>query len=137
MTLPALTDLQTALLNLARADAGVTALLGNRLYETPPSSPDFPFSSVDWGRFTDVPGECLDAQQVELQFTFWSREAGAQQAAAMAEAFRRALRVEEEAVAMTNHTLRLLRIGSAQVLRDDDGQGWHAVVEVSAIVDPN
>lgn len=128
--------LHQALLDLLRADPGLTALLGEpaRIWDEPPEPKVFPF--VTLGRAETRPWGGLDGEGLEhaLTLTCVSRFDGAEEAKAVVAALRTAL--HDAAPALDGHRLVSLRVTYADVFRSPDWRPLYGVVRVRAVTEP-
>lgn len=68
---------QHHLVSTLKADAGVTALIGDRVYDLPPPDPAFPYATVDVvDAVEDFISECAVDWEVNAQVHIWSRQPG-------------------------------------------------------------
>ncbi len=127
--------LQRALLDLLRADPGLTALLGEpaRIWDESPEPRVFPF--VTLGRAETRPWGGLDGEGVEhaLTLTCVSRFDGAEEAKAVVAALRAAL--HDAAPVLDGWRLVSLRVTYADVFRSPDWRPLYGVVRVRAVTE--
>lgn len=129
--------LQAGLVTALRADAGVSALVGARVYDEPPDDAVRPF--VRLGNVEPVPlrTACGAAARVTFGIEVHSRPAasGRVEATQVAEAVVAALNESEGAVTVAGHTLVLLHWMATQVRRDDDGKSYFGIAVFEALLD--
>jgi len=118
------------------ADAGVSALIGTRLYDEPPQNVAFPYA-----RFGGIEPLAFDTDTQEgalVSFTIeaYSRSAsGRVEAAQIAEAVKAALHRQEASVTVAGHTLVELIFETFSVTRDGEGRGYTALVSLQAMLE--
>ena len=118
------------------ADAGVSALIGTRLYDEPPQNVTFPYA-----RFGGIEPLAFDTDSMEgalVSFTIeaHSRSAsGRVEAAQIAEAVKAALHRQEASVTVAGHTLVELIFETFSVTRDGEGRGYTAIVSLQAMLE--
>jgi hypothetical protein len=118
------------------ANSGVTALIGQRLYDEPPQNVTFPYA-----RFGGIEPLAFDTDTKEgalVSFTVevYSRSAsGRVEAAQVAEAIKAALHRKETSVSVAGHALVELIFETFSVTRDGEGRGYTAVVSLQAMLE--
>lgn len=118
------------------ADAGVSALVGARIYDEPPQNVTFPYI-----RFGDIEPGAFDTDTIEGSLTGISIEAqsrsasGRVEAVRMVEAVRDALHRQEPSVTVAGHTLVELIYQTYSVTRDNEGRGYTAVISLQAMLE--
>jgi hypothetical protein len=118
------------------ADAGVSALIGTRLYDEPPQNVTFPYA-----RFGGIEPLAFDTDTKEgalVSFTIeaYSRSAsGRVEAARIADAVKAALHRQEASVSVAGHTLVELIFETFSVTRDGEGRGYTAIVSLQAMLE--
>ena len=115
------------------ADAGVGALVGDRIHDAAPRNAVFPYVGIgdvqtaDWSTGTERGAEH------RLTLHAWSRTPGKAEALAVLEAVRAAL--DDAALDLDGHALVSLRFDWASAARDPDGLTWHGVVRFRAVTE--
>ena len=118
------------------ADASISGLIGNRLYDEPPQNVTFPYA-----RFGGIEPLAFDTDSMEgalVSFTIeaHSRSAsGRVEAAQIAEAVKAALHRQEASVTVAGHTLVELIFETFSVTRDGEGRGYTAIVSLQAMLE--
>ena len=134
MTHPALA-LQKAVFAALAGDAGVAALVGDRIYDAPPRHAAFPYVRLgearmsDWSTGTEAGGEH------RLTLHVWSRERGKAECWAVIEAIDAVL--NDAALGLDGASLVNLRTETAEARRDGDGITWHGVMRFRAVTEPS
>jgi len=129
---PAL-SLQKAVFAALVGDAGVGALIGDRIYDAAPRNAVFPYVAIgtvetlDWSTGTETGAEH------RLTLHAWSRERGKAESYAIMEAVRAAL--DGAALALDGHALVNLRFEAGSAGRDPDGLTWHGVMRFRAVTE--
>lgn len=122
--------LAAALRTQAAADAGVAAILGNRLYDDRPAEPVYPFLTL--GRVETRPA-APDALEHAITLHVWSRYGGRAEALDAIGALRAAL--DGADLPMPGRRLVLLIATFADVFRAGDGRTTHGVLRLKAITE--
>lgn len=126
--------LQVALIAALRGSAGVTANLGQRIWDNAPVGANFPYLTLGPSQEIDDSAECIDGAEVFQQIDVWTQEGGSQLGAKqICGAVKQALRGVD--LALTGHALVLLEVTSSRVVGDPDDKIAHGIVEVRALVE--
>lgn len=118
------------------ADAGVSALVGARVYDEPPQGATYPFVM-----FTDISPAAFDTDTAEgalvgIGLQVHSRSAsGRVEAVRIVEAIKNALHRNEAAVTVTGFTLVELIFETYTSARDAEGRGYNATISLQAMLD--
>lgn len=131
MTAPAL-ELQGAIVAALKADAGVDALIGDRIYDRVPVNASFPY--VSWGipDQVDDSNDCSDIVEVNVTLHVWSRDYGTVQATRVAAAIRDA--IHDAALSLTDNALIYIVYRNTAPGPSDDGLTTHLMVMFRAEV---
>lgn len=124
MASPAVT-LQTALIAALKADSGVSALVGARVYDRGPQ--DGPFPSISLGPESSEPLDTatLRGRETVWQIDVWSDVPGGAQARSIMAAV--SARLDEGALTLTGHALVRGRLVSDRTITEPDGVRTHGV----------
>jgi hypothetical protein len=127
--------LQVAIGQALVADAGVSALIGDRIYDQMPEKGEYP--CIEFGPIDIVPDdqECVDGQIHTLQLNVWSRDQGRLGPCQdIVWAVRAALH-DAELELPDPFAVCFVRVVLARVIPDPDGITAHGVVSVEATVE--
>lgn len=120
-----------------RADAGIAALVADRVYDEPPETPTRPY--VRLGNIEPQPlrTDCGKAANVAFSIETYSRPvtSGKVEATRIAEAVVAALDEAEDSVTVEGFTLVKLHWMTQTVGRDTDGKSYTAIVGFDARLD--
>lgn len=132
MSSPSL-ELQGAIVARLKADAGVTAEIAGRVYDSVPGSLLFPYVSFgpEQTLFDDI--GCGKGFEVTMQIDAWSRRPGFPEVKRVAEAVRAALHGYE--LPLADNALVSFEHRQTRVFRDPDGLTNHAALEFVALVE--
>lgn len=120
------------------ANAGVSALIGSRLYDEPPQDVAYPYA-----RFLNIEPLAFDTDTTEGALVTVTLEAhsrsasGRVEAAQIAEAIKAALHRQEAGVTVAGHTLVELIFENFTVTRDNEGRGHTALISLQAMLEAN
>lgn len=126
--------LQKAVYATLLADAGVGAVIGDRVYDAAPRDTAFPYVTLgdiatsDWSTGSEAGAE----HRVTLHA--WSRGRGKAECAAILGAIEAAL--HDAALTLDGHTLVNLRFLAAEMRRERDGITWHGTARFRAVTEP-
>lgn len=127
-------SLQSAVVAALKADAGVSALVGGRVYGTPPQSAVRPFVGVGGFIPRPVRSSCGAAARVEFSIEASSRSVSSgTEATRCAEAVVAAL--DDAPLSLSGFALVYLHWQGQDVTRDKDGTGHTAVILFEALLD--
>lgn len=131
---PAL-SLQKALITVLRGNAGLSALVSDRIYDEPPQPVTFPYVRI--GNVDQAPERlsCVDDHNITFSIEAHSRPtAGRVEAARIADAIRAALNDQEATItaAMTGYSAEWCTYTTQTVSRSGDGQSYVAIVAFEA-----
>jgi predicted DNA-binding protein len=126
-------ELQAAIVARLRTYAPLTALVGARVYDEPPSAPTFPYVSLGPDQVISDDAECLTSFEAFLQLDAWSRQQGQVEAKQISEAVQAAL--HEYDLPLATNALLEIRHRQTRHLPDPDGETTHAVIEFVALVE--
>jgi len=132
MTSPSL-ELQGKIVARLKADAGVTAIIGSRVYDSVPSNASFPYVSIGPKQVVSDDYDCITGFEVFMQLDAWSRGTGFPEVERLAEAVRIAL--HEFELPLVDNALVLFSHRQTRVMRDPDGLTAHAAVEFVGLVE--
>lgn len=127
--------LQGAIISALKANAGVTALVGMRIYDDVPASPTFPYLSMGTSQLLSDIADGYDGVDEVVTIDGWSRSVGQPEIKSIGASINSAL----SAAALTVTGFRLIEIISEQVqyLRDPDGITHHGVFVFKARLEPS
>lgn len=119
-------DLQGAIVQLLRSAPAVTALVGERTFDTVP--PETPFPNISYGsdQILQDDSSCITGYEASVQIDVWSRAVGQPEMKRIAGAVRVALHDAE--FDLDNHGLVLFEHENTNYLRDPDGLTHHAAM---------
>ena len=126
-------ELQVAIVTRLKATAAVTAFVGNRVYDSVPDNPVFPYITVGEGDETSDDADCIDGLEISLDIDVWSRGSGFPEAKKISDEIRKALKTSE--LTIPTNALVYFRHRQTRFLRDPDGKTSHAVLQFEAFVE--
>jgi hypothetical protein len=125
--------LQQAVFAALSADAGVKSLLGDpaRIFDHVPPSSDFPYLVLGEATTTPFDAKTEDGMEQTLTLHTWSRARGLRETKEIMAAAVKVL--DGPSLALSGHTLILLRFEFAATFLDSDGLTRHGVQRFRAI----
>lgn len=133
-------ELWGAVVKRLKETAGVTALVGPRVYDHVPRGPhdqitaDFPFVALSTFDSITEDADCFPSEAISFDIDCWSRGVGQVEVQKIAEAVKAALH-DQDTISLTNNALALLQHRQTRVFRDPDGITSHAVLTFEAVVE--
>jgi uncharacterized protein DUF3168 len=126
-------ELQGAIVTRLKGFAGLTALVGNRVYDNVPQAATFPY--VSWGPEQAISddADCITGFSVTIQIDAWSRAVGLPEVKQIAEQVRLALHNYD--LTLTANALVSIDHSQTRTLRDPDGLTNHALIEFTAFIE--
>lgn len=128
--------LQAGVRSALVADAGVSALVGARVYDEPPQDVTFPYIRFGSIQPAAMDTDTTEGAEVTISLEAHSRSAsGRVEASQMAEAIKAALHRQETSVSVSGHNLVEMIFQTFSATRDDDGRGYTAVIVLQAMLE--
>lgn len=132
MSSPSL-ELQGSIVARLKAVPAVTALIGQRVYDSVPASADFPYVTVGTGDEVSDDTDCITGFAISLDIDCWSREVGFPEVKRIGEAVRVAL--HEHDFSLTDNAAVYFRHRVTRFLDDPDGITKRAAMIFEAFVE--
>lgn len=126
-------ELQGVLVSTLKADAGVSALVADRVYDTVPRDAELPYISLGPMIATSDDAECINGFQISLQIDVWSQAVGLPECKRIVDAVRVSLRDTD--LTLTDNALVLIEHETSHIQRDPDGITNHGITEFVAFVE--
>lgn len=128
-------ELQRALRAQLLASPAVTALVGQRIYDQPPITPQFPYITLGETDVLVQRASFYDGSDVSMSVHAWSRANGYPEGKRIAAAIRASLH-EAPITLVGLERLVDIEVQSSRAFRDPDGLTSHAVITVRALTEP-
>lgn len=126
-------ELQGAIVGRLKADAGVIALVGTRIYDPVPSTQTFPYVSFGPRDSLSDDADCITGFEITMQIDAWSRTSGFKEALQIADAVRTCLAGYEFTLTVNAAVLFEHRV--TRTFRDPDGITSHAALTFTGFVE--
>jgi hypothetical protein len=133
MAVDIMLDVQKEVYDLLIADAGVDALVNNRIYDNIPEQETFPYIVI--GRndtFDDHGSHTTNGFSGDLQIDVWDNGRGAKTTKQVMAAIYTVLHKTE--LTITGHSTINLRRASTSTLIEDDGVTYHGISRYTFII---
>lgn len=127
--------LQIALIAALRADAGVLAHLGQRIWDNAPANAAFPYLTLGPSQEMDDSAECINGAECFQQIDIWTQEDGSQLSAKQICGLVRKALHGADLVLADPFALLLIEVESYRVVGDPDDKIAHGIVNVRALVE--
>jgi hypothetical protein len=126
-------ELQGAIFERLTGSAGLSTLVGNRIYDAVPQAKVFPYVTIGEGDETSDDADCIDGFEISLDIDVWSRAEGFPEAKRISDEIRKALKSPE--LTLPTNVLVDFRHRQTRFLRDPDGLTSHAVMTFEAFAE--
>lgn len=127
-------ELQKLIYDRLVDDAGVHAVVANRIYDNPIGKDIFPYVSFGPSDVIEDDADCITGRVETIQIDCWSRyQGGFKEVKDLTDAVKKALHRYEGS--FQNNALVEMTVQSIRHFRDPDGITSHGVVTVQAIVE--
>lgn len=124
--------LQAELVGRLKAAAGLTALIGDRVYDEPPGSPIFPYVTLGESQVLPDKVDCIDGTELFPAIDAWSRAQGFPEVKQIGAAVIAAL--DDAALNVAGYNVIVFQIENIRYLRDPDGRTRHAALTFRALL---
>jgi hypothetical protein len=111
----------------------VTALVGNRVYDSVPGNAVFPYVSYGPSDLVSDDADCILAFNGFHQLDGWSRAPGYPEVKKIADAVRKAL--QDAPLALPTNALVFIEHRTTRYVRDPDGLTSHAVIQLETVIE--
>lgn len=129
--------LRKVLLDLWKADAGVGAIIGDRVYDQIPQGAVFPYVQMDTMQAIDLEVGCGPQYEIYIDVHVWSRAVGFPETHRIMKALRDAVRLAflgGTLPTVAGATIQHLDHETSRTLRDPDGRTAHGVMTLRAFM---
>lgn len=127
---------QVAIIAALKANAGVTSLVGQRIYDEPPSSVTFPYLHISSIEPAAWDTSCTQGATVQIGLQAHSRATqGRVEATRIAEAVQATLHRNEGALTVTGYNLIEMIFQTYVADRDPEGRGFTARMAFQALLE--
>lgn len=121
-------ELQAAIVSKLKNDAGVQAVVGQRIYDEVPSNPTFPYISLGDPQVLPDDADCIDGTEIFWQIDGWARDPTFPMPKKIAKAITAALHNQD--ITVSGYTVVVCELNTTNYLRDPDGITRHCAVSI-------
>ena len=126
--------LQAMVVTRLKADAAVTAIVGQKVYDKPPASVAAPYVSIGPSDYVPDDADCVDGRIETLQLDCWSQaQDGQREVKELTGAVKKSL--HRYAGSLAVGALTSLEVVQVRHLEDPDGITLHGIVVVEAMIE--
>jgi hypothetical protein len=131
-------ELQKAVIAKLLAFTPLTAIVGTRIWDKPPSSADPTFPYVTLGESQVLPqnGDCYRAAEANFVIHGWTRQTTREQAKRIGAQISAALDGEEDGLFLATHSVVACDFIRSDVFLDEDGKTQRVAVRFRALTEP-
>jgi len=126
--------LQATIVAALKGAAGVTAFVGQRIYDHTPASAVFPYISLGDMQVLPDKADCIDGVEVTSQVDVWSRTIGYPECKNIGREITEAL--DDQPLIVSGHHLVVFEVETVRYMRDPDGLTNHGVLVFRALLQP-
>lgn len=125
--------LTAAIVPLLKADSGLAALIGGRVYDAVPQDAPFPYVALGSAWETQDDADCLVALEIGFRINVWSRAVGFPEARGIAHRVRAVLHQAE--IDLREGALAMMEHRRTDMVRAPDGLTSQAAIEFAAVIE--
>jgi Protein of unknown function (DUF3168) len=125
-------ELQSAIVAKLKADAGVQAIVGQRIYAEVPANPTFPYISLGDNQVLPDKADCIDGTECFWQLDGWSRSHSGPEEKQISKAI--VACIDDQALVLTGYAAIVVELNRVDYLRDPDGITRHVAVNFRFLI---
>lgn len=125
-------ELQAAIVGKLKADAGVQAVVGQRVYDEVPPNPTFPYISIGDNQVLPDKADCIDGTEIFWQLDGWARDQTFPMVKSISKAVVAAL--DDQEITVTGYAVIVCEINTINYLHDPDGITRHAAINFRFLI---
>ena len=125
-------ELQAAIVTALKANAGVAAIVGTRVYDNVPPSATFPYISLGDSQVLPDKADCIDGTEIFFNLDGWSRDNRFPECKTISKAVVAAL--DDQPLTVTGYTAVVFELDNINYLRDPDGITRHVALSFRVLV---
>ena len=125
-------ELQAAIVSKLKADSGVQAVVGQRIYDEVPANPTFPYISIGDNQVLPDKAECIDGTEIFWQLDGWSRDHTFPTPKQISKAVVAAL--DDQDLTVSGYSAIVVELNSVNYLHDPDGITRHVAISFRFLI---
>jgi hypothetical protein len=125
-------ELQTAIVTKLKANAGVVAAVGNRVYDNVPPNASFPYISLGDSQVLPDDADCIDGTEVFFNLDGWSRDLRFPECKTISKAIVACL--HNQPLTVAGYDAIVFEMNNISYLRDPDGITRHVALSFRALI---
>jgi hypothetical protein len=125
-------ELQAAIVAKLKADAGVLAVVGTRIYDEVPNNPTFPYISLGDNQVLPDKADCIDGTEIFWQIDGWARDPTFPMVKQISKAVVAAL--DDQNITVSGYAVIVCELNTTNYLRDPDGITRHAAISFRFLI---
>lgn len=124
--------LQATLVAMLKGNIGTA--VGNRVYDSPPANPQFPYVTLGDCQVLPDKADCIDGTECFPVIDVWSRAVGYPETKTIAAEVVSVL--DDQPLTVAGFEVTVFELHNLQYLRDPDGLTHHASITFRALIQP-
>lgn len=125
-------ELQAAIIGKLKNDAGVQAVVGQRVYDEVPPNPTFPYISLGDNQVLPDKADCIDGVELFWQIDGWARDPTFPMPKKISKAVVAAL--DDQPITVTGYAVVVCELNTTNYLRDPDGITRHVAISFRFLI---
>jgi hypothetical protein len=125
-------ELQAALVGRLKSDPGVTAVVGQRVYDEVPNNPQFPYISIGDNQVLPDKAECIDGTEIFWQLDGWARDPTFPTTKQISKAVVACL--DDIELTLTGYAAIVVELNRVDYLHDPDGITRHVAINFRFLI---
>ncbi len=125
-------ELQAAIVGTLKNDAGVQAVVGQRVYDEVPPNPTFPYISIGDNQVLPDKADCIDGTEIFWQIDGWARDQTFPMPKQISKAVVAAL--DDKEITLTGYAAVVVELNTINYLHDPDGITRHVAINFRFLI---
>ena len=125
-------ELQAAIVGVLKNNAGVQAVVGQRVYDEIPPNPTFPYISLGDNQVLPDKADCIDGVEIFWQIDGWARDPTFPMTKQISKAVVAAL--DDQQITVTGYAVIVCELNTTNYLHDPDGITRHVAISFRFLI---
>jgi Protein of unknown function (DUF3168) len=125
-------ELQAAIVGRLKGDAGVTAVVAQRIYDEVPPNPTFPYISIGDNQVLPDKADCIDGTEIFWQLDGWARDVHFPTCKQISKAVIAAM--DDLPLTITSYANIVCELNTVNYLHDPDGITRHVAINFRFLI---